>query len=1034
MAEQKQERRTFRWGDEDFLVDDLLKLHTEYENNYYDFAEHDGKYDADSLDLLRQDISSRLQAVKNGESFDADGSHVNDRVNNVKIQTQKKGLLKKDKYVDQDITEWGKHYFASLMKKMKPFKKADKGTWDINLHGLGAFLNGKGYDAKSIYETKDLRNNPDDPNEVRVFTERDAWLKSILPQYQTWLKDQGFDYTKNDNPWDDDFEQGLSDLLAMKDYSDRTALAAYLRRAGAGDGYVTALTSDKWDLSMSDEEAAAEAKKAKEEKDKKDKTKAYNDDIASRYNTYAALAPQSAQMQAYMGEANSNFYRTPEEMLEWGKTHKNEHSTYMNRYNANRWDAEAAQYALPILQANGRLRETTIDGTTYVYDPNSIDRTNHTFIAVDPKTGHMQQRFLYDIENEIAALRSKYTQPQGAARYQIHHDGGILSMQTGGNFDAADYFKRIEDEDYEKRAAQKGMTARQLKEAERTPFGSENNTNSGWTGNDIAQLVTMAANLGSIFMDPVSGAAVGIGASTVDLINDINRDGFQGRDAWNFVKNLGMDALGLVPIVGDSLGTLGKVKKGLVQFAPKIIGTLGMIQGVANAPQIIDSFSKILDERDMTTADWQNIASGINLIVSGTRMGKNAIKTSRAKQAALQKDKLQLEVTNKAGESKLLVLDGDNAKAVRNSSHSVEDVNKIIRDIDGLQDYSVSPKSGLFDYSIHMPGKKVKNEVTGGEDRVWNPLQRKEAKANISEYYDPNAYADAYARPIFGNRGYSNVSKNTILRTNKGANTVDASGKTNLETFTKTNQETVDTDVQAIRDKAKAYGDKTKKAQDILEQNKSKLTEAQKAEAEHQRKINSHSETIANSKKKIKEIQDWRAGGGEAAANKAIADAQTTKATLEAELANLQKKPKKNAAAITSKKAEIAAQQKIIDDNTKALNNNNDVALKNAKRAKTAATNTRKQLKADLQKLRETIARRQRQNTHLEKRVNTHSQEFNDLLAYPVRKETFNGTEYEFKPTGLTLTKQGLIDAGLFKQGGSINRNKINKFLNYAKR
>lgn len=299
-------------------------------------------------------------------------------------------------------------------------------------------------------------------------------------------------------------------------------------------------------------------------------------------------------------------------------------------------------------------------------------------------------------------------------------------MQTGGNFDPMAYLKQLDDQDYKQRAAAQGISERELRESERTPMGEETIiNNSQFTGNDLVQLATMATNIGSMFLDPLSGAAVGAGTSVVDFVNDINRDGFQGKDAWNLVKNLGMDALGVVPVIGDTFGTLGKVKKGLLQMAPKIIGYLGMAQGVMNSPQIIDSFTKILDERDMTVADWQNVASGINLIVSGTRMGKHAIKDARAKKASLQQDQLQVEVTDKAGNSKLLVLDGDNAKAVRESDHSVEAVDKIVKNIEGMQDYTVNPKSSLFDFSLRMPGKKVKNTTTGAEERSWNPLEAK---------------------------------------------------------------------------------------------------------------------------------------------------------------------------------------------------------------------------------------------------------------------------------------------------------------------
>jgi hypothetical protein len=37
-----EERKTFKWGDQEYLLDDLLKLHAQYENNYYDFARNRG--------------------------------------------------------------------------------------------------------------------------------------------------------------------------------------------------------------------------------------------------------------------------------------------------------------------------------------------------------------------------------------------------------------------------------------------------------------------------------------------------------------------------------------------------------------------------------------------------------------------------------------------------------------------------------------------------------------------------------------------------------------------------------------------------------------------------------------------------------------------------------------------------------------------------------------------------------------------------------------------------------------------------------
>ena len=738
-------------------------------------------------------------------------------------------------------------------------------------------------------------------------------------------------------------------------------------------------------------------------------------------------------MTAYMGQAGSNFFRTPEEIKEWSRTKKGVNmDDYQARYNTNKWDAEAAQYILPLLQANGRLHKTNIDGVEYVYDPASIDRQNHSFIAIDPVTGSMEQKFLYDIETEGAKLRNKYLQPQGAARYQLDalsfKEGGIVSMQTGGNFDAMAYLKQLDDQDYKQRATAKGIDERELREAERTPMGDETViNNSQFTGNDLVQLATMATNIGSMFLDPLSGAAVGAGTSVVDFVNDINRDGFQGKDAWNLVKNLGMDALGVVPVIGDTFGTLGKVKKGLLQMAPKIIGYLGMAQGVINSPQIIDSFTKILDERDMTVADWQNVASGINLIVSGTRMGKHAIKDARAKKASLQQDQLQVEVTDKAGNSKLLVLDGDNAKAVRDSDHSVESVDKIIKNIEGMQDYTVNPKSSLFDFSLRMPGKKVKNTTTGAEERSWNPIEAKTQKANVQAVYDPAAYARAYhgqSNSLFKN-GYT-LTDAAIQNKYGNKNQVDASGRQNLDQFKAEQQKLVDDYIVDLRKKAKLYGTKVKNYKTTISDIDTKINNTTTNKTTKQAEIAAQDAIIQTQNKKEADINTWNISGKRKVAINAIKNARAKMNKLANSKAG---KSKAEQVEIDSK---IKAQQDIIDSKLKEIKDNNGNALTVVQNARKQAQKTKKSLNSEIKKLESMLANLQNARSNLNTRANTHSQEFQDLLNFQPTKASFNGVEYEFKSPS-ALTEADLLAGGLFKQGGSINRNKINKFLNYAK-
>lgn len=978
MAETKQEKKTFKWGDNEYLLDDLLKLHAEQEQNYYNFARARGQYDDTALTGLRTAVTNRINAVKSGQTFGADGVLDSDVVDNTSIQTQKKGLFKKEKYVDQDNTEWAKYYLNKLVSNLKPYQKdetVDKGKWDITKHGLAAYLTGQGYNAKGFFEGYDKRN-PNDPDASRSFAQRHAELRKHLTGYKDWISKKGFDFTKNADEWDDNFMSTLDALINNQDWSDSNALSASLRKLGAGDAYTTAFISDRWDLSKSDSELEAD-KKAKEIKQKQqNQVKAYNDAVTEYYGAYSALNPQSGQMSAYLGQANSNFYRTPEEILEWSRNVKGvDMNDYQKRYDSNKWDVEAAQYILPLLQSNGRLKETTIEGSKYVYDPQTIDRTNHTFIAVDPVTGKMEQRFLYDIEEEKTQLRNKYLQAQGASKYHInpesHKEGGLLHMQSGGAFNAMEYLQSLDSADYKNKAKEKNVDEKVLREAERKPFGEDTLIdNTKFTVNDLVQLGTMAANIGTIFMDPISGGAAGAGLSTVDFINDISRDGFQGKDALNYIKNLGMDALGMLPVIGDSLGTLGKVKKGLFQLAPKIIGYFGMAQGIANSPQIIDSFKKIVDDREMTTADWRNIASGINLIVSGSRAGKHAVKNSRAKKASIDTNKLQMEVVDKNGNVKLLVLDGDNAKAVKNSDHSVEAVNKIIHDIEGMQDFNVTSKSSVFDFSVRMPGRKTKNESTGEESRIWSPFESKSKKATISEFYDPVKYARAY------NSGKASRWA-ALAPVRNRHNVVDASGKENLEAFKAREQAATDTYITDLKARAKAYKE-AKTAND-------------------------------------RELQSVEAG--------------LKRTNKIGESYNAQEATNNAAIEIKNTRDAIAASQSKINDLKAASGSGSTIV---AQAALDNATTANQALAIQRTKLQDLLSRLGTRKTTLASSYTTNSPEFEALINFTPREVSFNGKPYKFGPE-TAFTREALINEGMYKEGGSINKNKINKFLTYAK-
>lgn len=308
MSDTTQKRQTFKWGDQDYLLDDFLKAHSEQENYFYNFARDKGHFDDSTLALLRKAIADRVNYLKGGNTYSADGVLDTDKVQNVSVQSRKKGLFRKEQYTDQDITEWAKYYVNQILRKLSPQKieeTSDKKTWDVNKHGLAAYLTGQGLKARDIFERFD-KQDANNPQTARSHNQRIAHLKQYLPGYLNWLKSKGFDFSKNDNDWDDNYVTDLESFINDFDNLDINAITSGLRKFGAGDAYTTAYTSDRWDLSVPAEQSAeqaraqadAEAAKKREEEGKK----AWEEEKRRRYDLFSSRTnPRSAQIQRYAG-------------------------------------------------------------------------------------------------------------------------------------------------------------------------------------------------------------------------------------------------------------------------------------------------------------------------------------------------------------------------------------------------------------------------------------------------------------------------------------------------------------------------------------------------------------------------------------------------------------------------------------------------------------------------------------------------------------------------------------------------------------
>lgn len=817
MAETKQKRTTFKKGDLSYLSDDYNTLDSEQRAHFRRMAEEQGGFDAAGLAALDEILDGYAKDVTSGLGFHSDGGRDTDKVVNMEMETRKPGLFKKKVYTKQDIAAWGKYYFNKLVSNLKEHKEEDEtkgaGTWDISKHGLEAYLTGQGYTAKGFFEGYDKRN-PDNPDAARSFDQRHAELRKHLTGYKNWLSTKGFDFTKNDNDWDDDFLTTLDGLINNQDWSDSNTLAASLRKLGAGDYYTTAFTSDKWDLSKSDEDLTAESKRAADEKKAQEEREKYAAFAKGAYSNYLNLSDNNLGGTYFTSKGDGFFDMSDSEYEEWLNTHTNDSDAYMNqlqaKYYANPFDKTVAGEYLPLAGRFGALKEVNIDGKTWYYDPRTIDRENNRLVIFDKETGEMKHTFLGDISEEWAAIRKKWRQDNGyedaADKYTSYNEqGGVLSMQTGGGFNLAQAVNRDLESRNKARAAETGNTEKVQKARDRVvsngddSFTSEHDSiaqpDAGFSGAEIARLASIGADITSMFLDPITGTVVGVGSTLTNLGADIADDGFQWEDVKNFGINLGFDLLGAIPIFGDAFGTGAKITKNLVKFAPRAMAIFAGYQGVKNMGGIMESWGKLTsgdEDQKLTVQDWRNIAQSISLLTGGVRAVKNKATQNKMKQQARVEDVVGVNVRNRTtGELEQVIVDGETAKNIRAAKG---DKAKIEAELSKLDDFKDKfGESGTLDVATgsgkwQSPIQK-RDTPDGGTTREWMGF-RGEGRAQVSDVYDfsrvPKGYGNGLGFKIPGVSDRLNAwHQGLMAKANSKLNpsVIDQRGKMSSEAF-----------------------------------------------------------------------------------------------------------------------------------------------------------------------------------------------------------------------------------------------------------
>lgn len=1047
-----QEQRTFKWGDQEYLLDDLLKIHALQENNYYDFARNKGKYNNEALKGLKSAITNRINLIKNGVVFDADGTSASDQVDNVSIKTKNR-IFRKDEYVDQDNTEWAKHYLNKLIAALNPFKKTKDTSkdWNINKYGLSAYLTGQGLNAQDIFEKLDLQDeeNPENP---RSFEQRHNKLREYLNNYKTWLQGKGFDFTKNDNEWDDDFMSTLDGLINNSDWNDITSLSAALRKLGSDNAYTTAFTSDRWDLSKTNDELKEERKKASEEKKKKEEQDNWNKFATDSYNDFMGLEDNNLGGTTYfITDGDGLFTMNDSEYEKWNNTHTEDKDAYMKNlqdsYYKNPFDLKIVSEYLPLANRFGGLKEVNIDGKTYKYDPGTIDRSKNRFVAFDPESGEIRHAFLWDIEEEGKALQRKWRIDNGyedaSAKYHMRKNGGLLYMQTGGGFNLAQAVNRDLEERNRKRAEETGNTEEVQKARDRVVSNGKNRLrseknsiaqpNAGFTGAEKARLATIAADIGSMFLDPITGTTVGLGSSLVNFGADIADDGFQWSDVKNLGINVGFDLLGAIPLFGDALGTGTKITRQLLKWAPRAMAGLAAFQGVKNFDGMMESWGKLTSgdkDQKMTVQDWRNISQSIGLLTGGVRATRNKVAQSKMKNQARVDGIVGVNVRNKqTGQIEQILLDGDAAKAVSGGKTKAQ----IEAELSKFEQFKDKfGENGTLEVNVKNNGEFQFNPLHRhvNPDNTKGGLEwqgfRKEGKGDVTDIYDfnrvPNGYGVSRGFKIPGVSDKLNQWHQQLIgKLNGTPSTVDAKGaKTVAE---------VDAEVKTLRDPVNAQ---VKAMQDAM---------TRRADAKS--RINAQ---LTPEKKRLQDIQTRLRG---------VPD----EATLNANKTTLEQNIAINDANITSRQQLIDQAQKNLDK----LLNKKRVPKKKQKQHEADIKSARAQLQghkttlqgyqttkqrydadmsklkaqlqdyADLTPVQANVNRLQRIQSRLGRSNHTNAyNKLQQMLAdLQTNHSTVSGRQVNWDMAEI-LQQAGVQNA--FKQGGSINRNKFNKFLNYGKR
>lgn len=344
------------------------------------------------------------------------------------------------------------------------------------------------------------------------------------------------------------------------------------------------------------------------------------------------------------------------------------------------------------------------------YMPDSFNYDDGSVLAFNPSTHATQRLYLGNLDSSAwdnygQLLQQLYNESNPSAR-TFQQGGGlpittvpaysVMDMYNGSRLDALVGEFKLQSE-----ATTNDPKTRKVGQVTDNDYNYS--TGSAFTSADYARLSSIALDIAALVdPEPFSALGMGLASDISNLYADINEGYGFWETAGNFGLNVGLSAIGMIPIFGDAVGSGGKIVKSLVKMTPKISKYLmasGILMTVADGPDIMASLNKIGKdgpENEMTVQDWRNIANGLQLILGGSNAIKNTKTVKNLNARGKRTDMVDVLVTDKAtGKQKTLRFGDKKDVEALKKAKTIDEANAVINGHKSLKDkYEVATKKG----------------------------------------------------------------------------------------------------------------------------------------------------------------------------------------------------------------------------------------------------------------------------------------------------------------------------------------------------